>query len=595
MASSSRKRRAPRAVRRAGLALAAVGLLGALASTGSTPGAPHSSMTGRRGVVRGAVVGRVASFRLPALHSLWPGERYTQQSTNWSGLVLTGSGFHGARASWTVPAVKASSEKLYSATWVGVDGVTSSKLIQTGTAQDTAGGYWPWWELLPNSAEAIPHPVRPGDHIDASVIETASGQWTISMTDTTAGWTWHSRSLRYSPPGLSAEWIEEAPTVGSTQSTPADFGTVRFSGTQVYGNFGSGTGWYGTSMTAKNEVELVDQSGKVLALPSAPTPQSASGQSFSDHYVSAPSVPRALSGLPQTTSVRLAWQAPSSDGGMAITGYQVRVFRSGVLVRTIEVTSTSTTVGGLSTGGQYAFSVAAHNLGGWTSPFSTRLAVMPTPPPVVRVSSPARSFQVTRQILARYSATDRLVKVASYDVRYEVRRYDQAGFGAWRYPSGWQHTSRDYESVFGAPGDEYCFSVRARTANGAISTWSAPHCSALPLGSASLGVRVASWSRHTSAGYYLGAYAETTRPGAELAIWNAHVRRIGLVVTKCPTCGDITVLVNNRAVATVSTHATTTVHKVLVFLPQFSYRTATVWLKFTGKGSRAIVEGLGLT
>ena len=73
------------------------------------------------------------------------------------------------------------------------------------------------------------------------------------------------------------------------------------------------------------------------------------------------------------------------------------------------------------------------------------------------------------------------------------------------------------------------------------------------------------------------------------------MRRIALVVTKCPTCGDLTVLVNNRALATLSTHATTTVHKVLVFLPQFSYRTATVWLKFTGKGRRAIVEGLGLT
>ncbi len=591
MASSIREKRPSQAARRAGLPLAVVGLLGALSAAGSPArAAPRRSLTGQRG----AVAGRVAGFRLPALQSLWPGERYTLQSTNWSGLVLMGSGFHGARASWTVPSVKASSQRLYSASWVGVDGATGSQLIQTGTAQDTADGYWAWYEMLPNPAVPILDPVSPGDHISASVLETKSGSWTISMADTTAGWT-YSMPFAYSAPGLSAEWIEEAPTVGSTQSTPADFGTVHFSGTEVYGNFSSGTGWYPTAMTAKNEVELVNQNGQVLALPSAPTPQLASGQSFSDHYVSAPSAPRALSGLPETTSVRLAWRAPSSDGGMAITAYEVRVFKSGVLVRTIRVTSTSTVVGDLSTGGPYAFSVAAHNLGGWTSPFSTRVAVMPTPPPVVRVSSPARSFQVTRQILARYSATDRLVKVASYDVRYEMRRYDQTGFGAWRYPSGWQHTSHAYESVFGSPGDEYCFSVRARTANGAISTWSAPHCSALPLGSASLGVRLPSWSRHTAAGYYLGTYAETTRLGAELAIWNAHVRRIALVVTKCPTCGDLTVLVNNRALATLSTHATTTVHKVLVFLPQFSYRTATVWLKFTGKGRRAIVEGLGLT
>ena len=50
------------------------------------------------------------------------------------------------------------------------------------------------------------------------------------------------------------------PPSDGEQSTPADFGTVDFSQTEIYGDFGSsGTSWYSTDMDADNEIAMVNE------------------------------------------------------------------------------------------------------------------------------------------------------------------------------------------------------------------------------------------------------------------------------------------------------------------------------------------------
>jgi hypothetical protein len=311
-----------------------------------------------------------------------PAARETVFSANWSGLGGTGTGIEGARGTWIVPSVAGSSSGRYSSSWVGVDGMTNRDLIQTGTEQDSPDGYYAWWEILPQesvpilTAQGRPEPVRPGDHITASVAETSSGVWTISMQDSTQHWS-YSQSHAYGGPGTSAEWIEEAPNVNGAQSVPPNFGTVHFSGLAVSATVGGSRAWLSTRMTASNEIAMVNAGGtKIVAQPSALSGPSSGGQSFADVYVGAPLAPAGVRVAALVHSAKVSWKAPASSGGSPVVSYKVREYRAGVLKHTFTVRSRSMTIKSLKAGTRYSFSVAAHTSGNYTSVWSTRSATV---------------------------------------------------------------------------------------------------------------------------------------------------------------------------------------------------------------------------
>lgn len=182
----------------------------------------------------------------------------TASSGNWAGAVTASSHrgtFQGVAGNWRVPRVTGPG---YSSTWVGVDGTSGSHLIQTGTEEEFYGGrahYFAWYEILPQQPTLrVIHytsgarvPVRPGDRIFAYVQQSGHGIWTIHLQDKTQGWKYHQR-FYYKTPEVSAEWIQEAPTVNGQQSHPADFGSVTFTNLQIkqngrwhYTQIGNGT------------------------------------------------------------------------------------------------------------------------------------------------------------------------------------------------------------------------------------------------------------------------------------------------------------------------------------------------------------------
>ncbi len=196
--------------------------------------------------------------------------RHDDQSTNWSGVADTGVSFTSIEASWQVPTVtppSSASVDTYSSTWVGIGGDVDPSLIQAGTEQDVTGGggseYYAWYELLPNSSIAIDQPVVPGDEMTVLIDETTPSQqlWTITVTDATQHWTF-SQSFQYDSPNASAEWIEEAPTVGRSQSTMANFGSVTFSSLGVDGE----SALIPSGATA-DRIDYVNSNGMVLAYP----------------------------------------------------------------------------------------------------------------------------------------------------------------------------------------------------------------------------------------------------------------------------------------------------------------------------------------
>ncbi len=58
--------------------------------------------------------------------------------------------------------------------------------------------------------------------------------WAVTIEDVTQSWGFN-QTFAYITPGASAEWIEEAPTVDSSQSTLANFGTMTFTSIGVDG------------------------------------------------------------------------------------------------------------------------------------------------------------------------------------------------------------------------------------------------------------------------------------------------------------------------------------------------------------------------
>src|SRR5213079_1649863 len=112
-------------------------------------------------------------------------------STNWSGYAVTGSRFTSVSASWTEPSVSCSGTA-YSSFWVGLDGDTSNTVEQTGSSADCSGStpqYYAWYEMYPKYPVNLSGTVRPGDHFSASVTTDGNGSFTLTITDSTQGWT----------------------------------------------------------------------------------------------------------------------------------------------------------------------------------------------------------------------------------------------------------------------------------------------------------------------------------------------------------------------------------------------------------------------
>jgi hypothetical protein len=216
------------------------------------------------------------------------------QSNNWSGynqgaLEQGGKTFHSIAGNWTVPTAtpRKSGEAEYSATWIGIGGgcvdaactATDGTLIQDGTSQDIdstgRASYYAWWELIPapsvNLSSCSPDAsctVAAGDHMTSSIASAANGLWTMSMADTTRGWTW-SMTISYSSTEGSAEWIEETPVVidSSGKVTVGPMPNLSTTNFDLSTTNGASAG-----LKSSEQIQLVDLNRTVIATPSAPDP-----------------------------------------------------------------------------------------------------------------------------------------------------------------------------------------------------------------------------------------------------------------------------------------------------------------------------------
>ncbi len=240
-------------------------------------------------------------------------------SANWAGEIDVGAAYSSVAGEWTVPGVAASSTLEVASSWVGIGGDGITTLIQVGTDSVSDYGsttYVAWYELLPATAITIPKPVSPGDAMAATIEETSTDRWYVSIEDVTKGWSATATFTYTAGPASSAEWITERPYTSRTRAlaTLADFGSVRFHDLRANGA--------DVTTTALTAVEMANPTGQIVAYPAGVT--TATTGSFTDYYgapsTSTPSSPGLTT--PPEAAPTVTGVTPSSGptaGGTVVT------------------------------------------------------------------------------------------------------------------------------------------------------------------------------------------------------------------------------------------------------------------------------------
>jgi hypothetical protein len=155
------------------------------------------------------------------------------------------------------------------AAWIGIGGVSSNDLVQTGTSNmvDASGDVstFVFYELLPDAAlEVTSFPVSAGDSMSASISQTSSSNWRISITDNTTGQN-YTTAVRYTSTYSSAEWIEEDPSYLDGSLVPFDsFSHVIFTNGKTTMNGSQST----VASSNAAPITLVDSHSQPLVTPS---------------------------------------------------------------------------------------------------------------------------------------------------------------------------------------------------------------------------------------------------------------------------------------------------------------------------------------
>ena len=137
------------------------------------------------------------------------------KSSNWAGYGLLTGAFVGVSGEWTQPEIDCSAGHETNASfWVGLDGVTSHSVQQTGTSADCSAGidapeYFAWYEMYPVPMRKAPLEVHPGDHFRAKVHGLSAERFELTLENLTTGQTFTTSAGRFGAWPTSVEWIVE--------------------------------------------------------------------------------------------------------------------------------------------------------------------------------------------------------------------------------------------------------------------------------------------------------------------------------------------------------------------------------------------------
>jgi len=213
--------------------------------------------------------------------------------------------------------------------------------------------------------------------------------------------------------------------------------------------------------------------------------------------------------------------------------------------------------------------------------------------PTATLKTPTLPFVLSSTTPVTWSGADGGSGIASYQLRYQRAAWNST-FGPWTYPTAWQALHGTSVAPSLSVGYTYCYSVRSVDQAGNMSAWTASRCTARPLDDRA-GTVSTGWTRGTSSAFYLSTYTQTTGLNRTLVRTGTRLDRVGIVATKCPTCGVVAVYVGSTLIGKISLYAKTTVRKAIIALPKFSLRTGTLTVKVLTSGKLIQLDGLAIS
>lgn len=231
--------------------------------------------------------------------------------------------------------------------------------------------------------------------------------------------------------------------------------------------------------------------------------------------------------------------------------------------------------------------------GGTASPLGYRSLLLTGVPDTVAPSVAVAKLPVgvtSSSVRVNWTGADAGSGVASYDVRYERAAFN-GGFGPWVSPAGLQATRATSTRLGLAPGFDYCVEIRARDHAGNLSGWFGPRCVARALDDRSL-TTGSGWVRRAGSGYYFHTFTSTTKNRVVLTRRGARLDRLGIVATRCASCGTVRVFVGSRLIGTINLTRSVTRKEQLLMLPRFTFRTGAITIKTLTSGKTIEIDGL---
>jgi hypothetical protein len=152
-------------------------------------------------------------------------------------------------------------------------------------------------------------------------------------------------------------------------------------------------------------------------------------------------------------------------------------------------------------------------------------------------------------------------------------------------------------TVPGSPGTSYCISVRAHDNDGFVSRLAHGDCVHAPYDDVILDGDSA-WRRVSGPAYYGSGALKSTSRGATVKLRLAPMR-LALLVTTCPTCGEIRVSGLGAGRRTIDLRSATTEHRKLIELElcdgcEDEPIPTTLTIEITSSGRPVIIDGLAM-
>jgi Fibronectin type III domain len=301
---------------------------------------------------------------------------------------------------------------------------------------------------------------------------------------------------------------------------------------------------------------------------------------------SKPGAPQNVTATAGDDSALVSWGAPATDGGSNISSYKVTSSPGAMTCSTAG--ATSCTVGSLTNGVQYTFTVTATNGVGTGALSAPSNPVVPhaassdmTPPavgtPAVNIVAPQVIGSGAKVRVSWPAATD-----ASGIAAYQLQRRE--GAGPWTTVGLTAPTSTSAQ-VSITRGSNYSFRVRATDGVGNVGSWTLTTSANMGTTEETSGsvVYSGSWTRSSVSGASGGFVNQSASTGDE-ATFTFTGTSVALVTTTAPDRGIVAVSLDGAAENMVDLYAPTKVAKSVVWAPDsaLSSGTHTVVIRVTG-------------